>query len=194
MYEYIKAVGSQVADSNPQAIVVVRLIIGTRGDTDNNPRTICFSVGPSDHQPRVWLQETATHSTALHFLSALALLIVVVVDATIAIDSTQFCDAKLCANTRDANGRPCEHVACLKRSSPLDAGGSCPANARFVPLTPALRKQILDRHNQLRCKLANGQLSNFKRCSDMEELVRTNITTTFVLWRSQFACFTDLER
>lgn len=83
-------------------------------------------------------------------------------------NSAEFCDASRCKNCLDASGRPAAHIACITR--PGFDYATCPPDTVALEMTPELEALIVDLHNQLRSRVATGQLTGYQTCDRMVEM------------------------
>ncbi|XP_063697474.1 antigen 5 like allergen Cul n 1-like [Culicoides brevitarsis] len=83
--------------------------------------------------------------------------------AIAAVAAENYCDPKLCEPFPNYNLGP--HIAC-----PGNYQNKCNGKGKEVPITPDLKKAILNKHNGCRNDLAGGRVPGFSSAGNMPEM------------------------
>ncbi|CAG9802164.1 unnamed protein product [Chironomus riparius] len=88
--------------------------------------------------------------------------VIIIISSIIAISlATDYCDPKICTNKPNPTF---PHIGCGASGK---LASTCPSDGEYIELTDEHKKIILEEHNKLRNKIANGEESGFEPAKKM---------------------------
>lgn len=90
------------------------------------------------------------------------LLLIVTFTILTTVSSTNYCSNKLCPGKRN-------HIGCKNDGNFCD---TCPKNSEVIPMTDEFQCFIVDKHNEIRRGVSEGNYKGLKNANRMIEMVR----------------------